>query len=114
MRDVLPRRRLPHAQRQRGLLLELLPQADRAEPAVLVVMAGDAARGRDLHPLAHRVDHLVGRVRAVAVLEPPRGLLAQDSRRLAVLVALDDATLDVELAAGERERRAVEPERVVV
>ena len=46
--------------------------------------------------------------------ELPRGLLAQDPRRLAGRVALDDAALDLEVAVGARERGRVEPGGVVV
>ena len=65
-------------------------------------------------PMRIAVDVLVVGDREVALLEPPRGLLAQHAGRLAVRVALDDAAVDVEIAAGERERGRVEPERVVV
>ncbi len=114
LRQLLVRNGLPHAQRQRAHLLEPLPQSRRAEPAVLVVDAGDAARVRELHADAHRVDVLVVGDAQVPLLEPPRRLFAKHAGRLAVRVALDDAAVDVEVAAGERERGRVEPERVVV
>ena len=46
--ERLVRNRLPHAQREAAVLVEPLPEAGRAEPAVLVVDAGDAARVREL------------------------------------------------------------------
>ena len=94
--------------------IEPLPQAGCAEPAVLVVDAGDAAGVRELHAGAHRVEVLVVGKRQVPFLEPPRGLFAQHAGRLAARVAFDHAALDVEVAAGKRERGRVEPERVVV
>jgi len=45
-------------QRERTLRLELLPQSRRAEPAVLVVDARDAARVCELDGGAHRIDVL--------------------------------------------------------
>ena len=65
-------------------------------------------------PVAHRVEVRVVGDEHVPLLEPPRGLLAEHAGRLAVLVALDDAARDVEVAVRERERGRVEPERVVV
>ena len=108
------RNRLPDAERQRALLVEALPEPDRAEPAVLVVDARDAARGRDREPFAHRVDVLVVGHGEVPVLEPPAGFLAKNARRLALLVPLDDAARDLEVAVRDREPGRVEPERVVV
>src|SRR6185312_5621315 len=102
VRDVLPRRRLPDTERQLRLLLQPLPEADRADPAVLVVVRDDAALVRELHADAHRLDVIVRRVLEMALLEVPRGLLAQHARRRAVRVALDDAAGDVEVAARER------------
>ena len=75
---------------------------------------GHAARRGELQPGPHRVDVDVVGDDEVAFLEPPRRLLAQDSRRFALRVPLDHAALDLEIAAGQRERRRVEPERVVV
>ena len=97
------------------MLVEPLPEAGRAEPAVLVVDARDAARVRELHAVAHRVDVLVvGDVRGSASLNrhaaSSRSTPVGSPRR----VALDDAALDLEVAARERERGGVEPERVVV
>ena len=112
--DPLGRCRLPDAERQAALLLEPLPEADRAEPAVLVVQRRDAAPGRDLDALAHRLDVLLGRHLDEARLEAPRRLLVEHAGRLAGLVPDDDAALDLEVAARERERGRVEPERVVV
>ena len=67
-----------------------------------------------LQPGAHRVEVVVVRDDQVPLLEPPGRLLAQDAGRLAARVPLDDAALDLEVAVRERERRRVEPERVVV
>ena len=54
--------RLPDAQRQLPALLELPPEPQRAEPAVLVVHRRDAARVREPHAGAHRVEvRVVGR-----------------------------------------------------
>ena len=49
-----------------------------------------------------------------AVAERPRRHLAQDAGRLAVLVGLHDAARARQVAVGPRERRAEEPQRVVV
>jgi hypothetical protein len=59
-----------------ALLVEALPEAYGAEPAVLVVDAGDAARVRELDAAAHRRHVLVGGEVQVALLEPPGGFLA--------------------------------------
>ena len=64
----------------------------------------DAATGRDPHALAHRLDVLLGRHADEARLEAPGRLLVEDARRLAGLVPDDDAALDLEVAARERER----------
>ena len=98
--DVVVRKRLPDAQSERALLGEALPEARRAEPAVLVVDAGHAARGGDLQPVAHRVDELVVRGQQIAVAELPGRLLAQHAGRLAALVQLDDAAFDLQVAVG--------------
>ena len=112
--ELLGRSRLPDAKRQRALLLEPLPEADRAEPAVLVVEGRDAPRGGDLDAFAHRLDVLlVGHAREPA-LEAPRRFLVEDAGRLACLVPDHDTAFDLEVAAGERERCRVEPQRVVV
>src|SRR6185437_12187613 len=57
--DLVGGDRLPDAQRQRALVAEPLPDAERAEPAVLVVHGGDAARNGDADALSRRLDHLV-------------------------------------------------------
>ena len=106
--------RLPHAQVQRAFLAEALPDAERAEPAVLVVDRGDAARDRDAHAFAGGLDHLVLGRPHVLVAEVPGALLAQHAGRLAALVADDDTALDLEVAVRVRERGRVQPERVVV
>ena len=105
LRQSLGRGRLPDAKWERALLLELLPEPDRAEPAVLVVQGSDAAGSRDLDAVAHRFDVLlVGHLDEPA-LELPRSFLVEDAGGLALLVADDDAAVDLEVAAGERERR---------
>jgi hypothetical protein len=96
------------------LLLEPLPEADRPEPAVLVVERRDAAGGGDLDAVAHRLDVLLGGHVDEPSLEAPRRLLVEDSGRLAAVVPDDDAAVDLKVACGERERRRVEPQRVVV
>ena len=73
--DALVRQRLPDAQRQ-PLRREPLPEAKRSEPTVLVVDGDDAARVRESHPRAHRVDVLVVGHVDVAIAERPAGLLA--------------------------------------
>ena len=106
--------RLPHAKRELPALLELPPEPQRAEPAVLVVHRRHAARVGKAHTGAHRVEVRVVGDEHVLLLEPPRRLLAEHAGRLAVLVAFDDAARHVEVAVRERERGRVEPERVVV
>ena len=96
--EVVPGQRLPDAQAERSLVLEALEDAQRAEPAVLVVHGDDAARERERDRLAAGVDHLVLGRPDVGVAEVPRALLAQDARRLAALVALDDAARHLQLA----------------
>ena len=93
---------------------DALEDPGRAEPAVLVVDRDHAAARRDAQALARRLDPLVLGHRREAGAELPGRLLAQNPRRLAVRVALDDAAVDLELAVREGERRRVEPERVVV
>src|SRR5207244_2901981 len=97
-----------------ALRVELLPEPQRAEPAVLVVDARDTARARELHAGAHRDEVLLVGDRQVALLEPPGSFLAQDARRLTVRVALDDSPAHLEIAVRSCERRRVEPQRVVV
>ena len=109
-----PRQRLPDPQLERALVLQALEDAQGAEPAVLVVHGDDAARERERDRLAAGVDHLVLGGPNVGVAEVPGALLAQDARRLAALVALDDTARDLQLALHARERGRVEPERVVV
>ena len=67
-----------------------------------------------LHAGAHRLEVLVVGHDHVALLEAPRRLFAQDAGRLAVLVALDDAAVHLEVAVRARECGRVQPERVVV
>ena len=108
------RDRAPDAQREIPLLAQPLEDPGRAEPAVLVVDRDDPARVRELDPGARRLDPLVLGREHVAVAEAPGRLLAEDARRLAVLVTLDDPARDVEVAACGRERGRVQPDRVVV
>src|SRR5207248_8300764 len=114
LREPLGRRRLPDAKRQRALLLEALPEADRAEPAVLVVERCDPARRGDLDSVAHGRDVLLGWDLDEPALELPGSLFVEHSRRLAPVVPDDDSALDLEIAVREREGGGVEPERVVV
>ena len=112
--EVVPGERLPDAQVQSTLVLEALEDAQRAEPAVLVVHGDDAARERERDRLAARLDHLVLGRPHVGVAEVPGALLAEHARRLALLVALDDAAGHLEVAVGLGQSRGVEPEGVVV
>jgi hypothetical protein len=114
LRQSLGRSRLPDAKWKGALLLELLPQADGAEPAVLVVEGRHAPRRGDLDAGSHRLGVLLVRHVRESALELPRRLLVEDAGRVAALVANDDTAVDLEVAARERERRRVEPERVVV
>src|SRR4051794_9969189 len=114
MAQLVRGRRLPDAERQAALRVEPLPEPDRTQPAVLVVQGRDPPRRRDPHALAHRLDVLVVRRARVALLELPRRALVEDAGRLAAGIPDDHAALDLEVAAGERERRGVEPEGVVV
>jgi hypothetical protein len=111
---VLVRQRLPDAERQRLLVPESVEDAQRSQPAVLVMDGRDAARVRDPDPSAAGLDHLVLGGAGIRVAEVPGALLAQDAGRLAGLVPLDDAARHLELAVREREGGRVEPERVVV
>ena len=108
------RDRAPDAQREIALLAQPLEDSGGAEPAVLVVDRDDAARVRELDAGARRLDPFVLGREHVAVTETPCGLLAEDARRLAVLVPLDHPAGDLEVAARCRERGRVEPGRVVV
>ncbi len=112
--ELLVRDRAPDAQREVPLVAEALEDPGRAEPAVLVVDRADAARVGELEPGPRRLDPLVLGREHVAVAEAPGRLLAQDPGRLARLVALDDAAVHVEVAAGGGERGRVEPGGVVV
>jgi hypothetical protein len=89
--------------------VEPLPEADRPQPAVLVVHGCHAARGGDAKPRAHRLDVLVVRDPEVALLESPGALLAKHARRLAPLVHLDHAALRLQVAVRGSERGRVEP-----
>ena len=112
--DVVVRKRLPHPQREGAFPLELLEDGERSEPAVLVVDRDDAAGIREPDSLARGVHHLLMRRPHVEVAEMPRAFLAQDAGRLALLVALDDAAGNLEVAVRPSEGRRVQPERVVV
>src|SRR6476659_5000841 len=112
--DVLGRERLPDTQRQTVPLVDPSEDPVCAEPAVLVVDRADTALVRDAEPVAGPRHPLVLRHDDVPLAEAPGGLLAQHARRLAVRVALDDASVNLEIAAGAGERSRVEPERVVV
>jgi hypothetical protein len=94
--------------------VQVLEDLEGAEPAVLVVDRGDPAGGGHPEAFSARLNHLVERGEAVHVAEPPGRVLAQHAGRLAAVVALDHAAGDVEVAAGPRERRRVQPQRVVV
>jgi hypothetical protein len=74
------------------------------------VHGGDATRNRDPDALARRVDDLVLGGTDVCVAEVPRALLAQHARRVAALIADDNAARHLEVAVGVRERGRVEPE----
>ena len=111
---MVVRKRLPDAQGERAVLGQPLPETGSAEPAILVVDGGHAPRRDDPQALAHRVDELVVRRGQVPVSEPPRGLLAQNARRLAVLVELDHASSHLEVPVRGGKPGRVQPERVVV
>ena len=111
---MVVRERLPHPQREGAFPLELLEDGERSEPAVLVVDRDDAAGVREPDSLARGVHHLLVRRPHVEVAEMPRAFLAQDAGRLALLVALDDAAGNLEVAVRPSEGRRVQPERVVV
>ena len=83
-------------------------------PPSLSCRAVTPRRRRDGEADAHRLEvHVVGHAQ-VTLPEPPRRLLAQHAGRLAAGVALDDAALDLEVAARQGERGRVQPERVTV
>ena len=70
------------------------------EPAVLVVDRGDAALAASRSPSRVASTHSSSVDRDEARAEPPGRLLAQDPGRLAALVPLDDAAVDLEVAAA--------------
>ena len=117
---VLMRNPLPHTQGQPINRVEPLEERQAADPAVFVrdrrMDRRHAARRGELQPFAHGRQCLALAVRRLDELlaEEPRRLLAQDARRLAVLVDLDDAAVDAQVAVGVRERRGVQPHRVPV
>ena len=86
----------------------------RAEPAVLVVDRHDPAARRDPQPVARRLHELVLARHRDPGSELPGGLLAQNACRHAGRVALDHASVDLQIAVRARERGGVEPGRVVV
>ena len=97
--EALVRDRLPDAKRQPVALGDALEDPRRAEPAVLVVDRDDAAARGDPQALARRLDELVlGRHRDSGA-ELPGRLLAQDPVGSTRLVALDDAAVDLQVAA---------------
>ena len=65
-------------------------------------------------PLARRRDPLLLGHLHEPLAESPGGLLAQDARRLARLIPLDDSAVRLEVAVRGGQSGAVEPERVVV
>ena len=104
----------PDAQGQLIPLAQPREDLERSEPAVLVVNGGDSSRGGNSEALARGVHHLGHSGAYVAVAERPGGVLAQHSRRLAALVPIDDAALWLEGTIRSRQRRAVQPQGVVV
>ena len=106
--------RLPHAQRQLATLVQALEDLEGPHPAVLVVHGGHAARRGDAQPGAAGLDHLVDARQGVAVAEGPGRVLAQHAQRLAVRPALDHAAGHLERRVGALQRRAAQPQRVVV
>src|SRR5438552_260402 len=106
--------RLPDAELERALLAQPLPDAEGAEPAVLVVHGRDSAGHGDAYPLARRLDQLVLRRPDVRVAEVPGALFPQHAGRLAGGIANDHAAFDLEIAVRTGERGRVEPQRVVV
>ena len=65
----------------------------------------DAARGGDLDAVSHRLDVLLVGDTGEARLEAPRRLLVEHAGRLAAPVTHDDTSVDLEVAARDRERR---------
>jgi hypothetical protein len=112
--ELLRREGLPDTQRERALVAEALPDAERPQPAVLVVDGRDAARVGDADALAGGLHQLVLARADVDVAEVPGALLSEDAGRLAALVPLDDPSRYLEVAVGQGKGRGVEPVRVVV
>ena len=108
------RDRAPDPQREIPFVAQPLEDPGRAEPAVLVVDGRDAARVRELDPGTCRLHPFVLRRQDIAVAEPPGRLLPEDAGRLALLVTLDDAACQVEIAVCGGERGGVQPGGVVV
>ena len=105
--EPVGRKRLPDPQRQ---IVQGLPEAQRADPAVLVVDGRDAAGCRDAQSFAHRRDVVVVGDLEMAVAELPAGLLPQDAGGLAALVQLHHAAGDLEISVTARQPCRVEPE----
>src|SRR5439155_26789957 len=103
--DLLRGNRLPDPQRQCPHRLELLPEAQGAEPPVLLVDGRDPARGGEFQAAPHRLDIRFVGDGQIALSKAPGSLLAQDPGRLAGGVAPDDATFDPDLPAGQFEPR---------
>jgi hypothetical protein len=78
------------------------------------VHRGDAAARGHAETGAHRLEVLVVADLDVQVAEAPRGLLAQHARRLAGRVALDDASVRLQITVRAREGGRVQPKRVGV
>jgi len=112
--DLFRRHRLPDAEVERAFLAEALPDAERSEPAVLVMDRRDPPRNCDADALARGLDQLVLGRPYVRVAEVPGAFLTEHAGRLAALVADDDTAFDLEVAVRVRERRRVQPKRVVV
>ena len=112
--EMLGRERLPDPQREQPVVEQALPEPRRPEPAVLVVESRDPSRGGELQPVAHGLDELVVRGPEIPVAERPGRFLAEDARRLAALVHLDDAAVGLQVAVRLRQSSRVEPQRVVV
>ena len=111
---MLGRKRLPDPQGEQPVVEQPLPEPRRSEPTVLVVESRDASRGRELQPVAHGLDELVVRGPEIQVAERPGRFLAEDARRLAALVDLDDAAVGLQVTVRLRQSGRVEPQRVVV
>src|SRR5919108_5043736 len=94
--------------------MQRLPEAEGADPAVLVVDGRNAPRRRNAQPFAHRAQVLLVRRVDVAIPEAPARLLPQDPGRLPRGVALHHTAVDLEIAVRPRESSRVQPERVRV